>query len=78
MGLWDAKGHFRFAYYPDPDRVGVGVLRVQNDDTSQSQMGFDSSTYRDVETAIYVREGAINHEDNRCNKGQSRLTTSRS
>ena len=42
----DAHYHFSFAEYRDPDRRGLGVLRVWNDDTIQAQTGFDPHPHR--------------------------------
>ncbi len=68
----DAHYHFSFAEYRDPDRMGLGVLRVWNDDTIQAQTGFDPHPHRDMEIITYVRSGAISHEDNLGNKGVTR------
>ncbi|MBT3360195.1 MAG: hypothetical protein HN403_11275 [Rhodospirillales bacterium] len=70
-GWLDAKHHFSFANYHDPDRMGVGPLRVWNDDTIQSGTGFDFHPHRDMEIITFVREGAISHEDNLGNKGRT-------
>ncbi len=68
----DAHYHFSFADYRDPNRMGLGVLRVWNDDTIQAQTGFDPHPHRDMEIITYVRSGAISHEDNLGNKGVTR------
>ena len=39
-GWLDAKHHFSFAEYHDPDRVHRGALRVWNDDAIAPQTGF--------------------------------------
>src|SRR3546814_20638453 len=39
-GWLDARHHFSFAGYHDPDRVGWGALRVWNDDAIAAQSGF--------------------------------------
>ena len=36
----DSHFHFSFADYYDPARMGVGALRVWNDDTIQPHTGF--------------------------------------
>jgi len=72
LGWLDAKHHFSFADYHDPDRMGVGVLRVWNDDTIQPHTGFDPHPHRDMEIITYVRSGAISHQDNLGNKGVTR------
>lgn len=71
MGWLNAKHHFSFAHYHDPDRMGVGALRVWNDDTIQPHTGFDPHPHRDMEIITYVRKGAITHEDNLGNKGRT-------
>ncbi len=57
----DANYHFSFANYHDPSRMGVGPLRVWNDDTVAPGRGFDMHGHRDMEIITYVREGAITH-----------------
>jgi hypothetical protein len=70
-GWLDAKHHFSFANYYDPDRVNWGSLRVWNDDTIQPQTGFPPHSHRDMEIITYVREGAITHRDNMGNAGRT-------
>ena len=70
-GWLDAKHHFSFANYYDPDRVNWGSLRVWNDDTIQPKTGFPPHSHRDMEIITYVREGAITHRDNMGNSGRT-------
>jgi len=70
-GWLDAKHHFSFANYYDPERVHWGNLRVWNDDTIQPHTGFPPHPHRDMEIITYVREGAITHEDSLGNKGRT-------
>ena len=70
-GWLDAHHHFSFADYMDPERMGVGPLRVWNDDTVAAQSGFPPHGHRDMEIITYVREGAITHEDNLGNRGRT-------
>lgn len=70
-GWLDAKHHFSFAGYHDPDRMGWGALRVWNDDTIAADSGFPAHPHADMEIITYVREGAITHEDNRGNRGRT-------
>ena len=67
----DAHYHFSFAGYHDPSRMGLGALRVWNDDTIQPHTGFDPHPHRDMEIVTYVRTGAITHRDS---LGQSGVT----
>jgi hypothetical protein len=68
----DAHYHFSFADYRDRDRMGLGALRVWNDDTIQPRTGFGPHPHRDMEIVTYVRSGAISHEDSLGNKGVTR------
>lgn len=70
-GWLDAKHHFSFANYRDPNRTNWGALRVWNDDTIAPNTGFPPHPHRDMEIITYVREGAITHEDNQGNKGRT-------
>ncbi|MCR9221755.1 MAG: pirin family protein [Alphaproteobacteria bacterium] len=67
----DAKHHFSFGHYYDPARMGVGPLRVWNDDAIQPKTGFDPHPHRDMEIITYVREGAITHQDSLGNVGRT-------
>ncbi|MBC7908806.1 MAG: pirin family protein [Rhodospirillaceae bacterium] len=67
----NAHYHFSFADYFDPARMGVGKLRVWNDDTIAPHTGFPPHGHRDMEIVTYVREGAITHEDSLGNVGRT-------
>jgi redox-sensitive bicupin YhaK (pirin superfamily) len=70
-GWLDAKHHFSFASYHDPNRMGWGALRVWNDDTIQPKTGFPPHPHSDMEIITYVRKGAISHRDNQGNSGRT-------
>ncbi|MDB5688765.1 MAG: hypothetical protein JWL91_641 [Sphingomonas bacterium] len=70
-GWLDAKHHFSFANYYDPQRSSWGNLRVWNDDTIAPHSGFPPHPHRDMEIITYVREGAITHQDNLGNHGRT-------
>jgi Pirin-related protein len=70
-GWLDARHHFSFANYHDPDRMGWGALRVWNDDEIAAGNGFPAHPHRDMEIITYVRQGAITHEDSLGNKGRT-------
>jgi redox-sensitive bicupin YhaK (pirin superfamily) len=67
----NANYHFSFANYYDPDRMGVGPLRVWNDDTVAANTGFDPHPHKDMEIITYVRSGAITHLDSLGNEGRT-------
>lgn len=67
----NAKHHFSFGHYNDPARMGVGKLRVWNDDEIAPGTGFDPHPHREMEIITYVREGAITHRDNLGNEGRT-------
>ena len=67
----NARHHFSFGHYSDPARMGIGGLRVWNDDEIAPGRGFDPHPHRDMEIITYVREGAITHRDNLGNEGRT-------
>ncbi len=66
-----ARHHFSFGHYMDPARMGVGHLRVWNDDTIAPGGGFERHGHRDMEIITYVRRGAITHRDHLGNEGRT-------
>lgn len=70
-GWLDARHHFSFADYHDADRMGVGPLRVWNDDTIAPDTGFPMHPHRNMEIITYVRQGAITHQDHLGNHGRT-------
>lgn len=67
----NAHHHFSFGGYHDPARMGLGRLRVWNDDEVAPGTGFDPHPHRDMEIVTYIREGAITHRDNLGNEGRT-------
>ena len=67
----NARHHFSFGQYHDPDRMGLGALRVWNDDQIAAGTGFDPHPHKDMEIITYVRSGAITHVDNLGNQGRT-------
>ncbi|MBV9538671.1 MAG: pirin family protein [Acidisphaera sp.] len=66
-----ARHHFSFGQYRDPSRMGVGALRVWNDDEIAPGKGFDPHPHADMEIITFVREGAITHRDSLGNEGRT-------
>lgn len=70
-GWLDARHHFSFARYWNPDRVEFGALRVVNDDRIEAGKGFGAHPHDNMEIITYVRKGAITHRDSMNNEGRT-------
>jgi redox-sensitive bicupin YhaK (pirin superfamily) len=70
-GWLDARYHFSFANYYNPNRQGFGALRVINDDIIKGGSGFDTHPHKNMEIVTYVRSGAITHRDSKGNLGRT-------
>lgn len=70
-GWLDARHHFSFASYHDPDRLNWGQIRVWNDDTIAAQSGFPPHPHSNMEIVTFVRSGAITHKDSLGNMGRT-------
>lgn len=70
-GWLNARHHFSFAGYHDPDRMNWGPIRVWNDDEIAPRSGFPPHPHANMEIITYVRQGAITHEDSMGNRGRT-------
>lgn len=63
FGWLQARWHFSFDTYHDPDNIHWGALRVFNDDVIQAGQGFPTHGHRDMEIVTIVLEGRLEHAD---------------
>ena len=56
-GWFDARWHFSFDRYRDPEQMGVGALRVFNDDRIVAGAEWPLHPHQDIESLTYVVEG---------------------
>lgn len=71
-GWLDARHHFSFARYWNPERTHFGTLRVINDDIIKAGYGFSPHPHDNMEIITYVRNGAITHRDSMGNEGRTK------
>jgi redox-sensitive bicupin YhaK (pirin superfamily) len=70
-GYWfSARFHFSFDQYRDPEQMGVGALRVFNDDRIIAGAEWPMHPHRDIESLSYVVEGNFLHADSLGNNGR--------
>lgn len=62
-GWLHSKHTFSFANYYNPERMHFGVLRVLNDDTVASGMGFSTHPHDNMEIISIPLEGDLEHKD---------------
>jgi redox-sensitive bicupin YhaK (pirin superfamily) len=62
-GWLDARWHFSFADYNDPQNMNWGPLRVYNDDVVGPGGAFDFHPHRDMEIISYIVDGELEHRD---------------
>jgi redox-sensitive bicupin YhaK (pirin superfamily) len=69
-GWFDARWHFSFDQYRDPQNDGVGALRVFNDDIIVAGAEWPLHPHRDIESNTYVVSGDFLHADSLGNNGR--------
>ncbi len=68
-GWFQARWHFSFDTYRDPENMEWGPLRVFNDDRLVPGAIWPLHPHRDIEGITYVVEGTFRHEDDQGGDG---------
>jgi quercetin 2,3-dioxygenase len=68
-GWFQARWHFSFDRYRDPEQMGVGPLRVFNHDRLAPGAVWPMHPHADVEGITYVWKGTFRHADSLGNDG---------
>ncbi|HEV8534741.1 MAG TPA: pirin family protein [Candidatus Limnocylindria bacterium] len=68
-GWFSANWHFSFDQYWDEANMGIGDLRVFNDDRLVPGAAWPMHPHRDIEGITYVAEGTFEHADSRGHGG---------
>jgi redox-sensitive bicupin YhaK (pirin superfamily) len=69
-GWLDARWHFSFSDYYDPQNLNFGPLRVFNDDRIDGESGFPMHPHWDMEIVTLVQGGVLTHYDSVGNSGE--------
>jgi len=69
-GWFEARWHFSFDRYQDPEQDGIGALLVFNDDRIVAGAEWPMHPHRDIESLTYVVGGHFEHADSLGNGGQ--------
>lgn len=68
LGWLHSRFTYSFAEYWNPKRMGLGLLRVVNDDIVDAENGFPLHHHEDMEIVTVMLGGVLTHEDSMGNK----------